>query len=272
MAITYGENCKALEILPPVDWMEVFKQNAQAKKLFELSIPVAIKRRANVENLKKTSIDSYVEIFEDIILGHFAIVSESELIRKRFFDIFNEVYLRTTNYKRTASWAIECGGDMASILAGIDIGEALIIDMNGKMKEDVTTILSKALREFCFNFVIGKGEAKRNITLDIPAFTSVFFAENTNEIPDDVLNSLYSIIEINLSQEELDILQIREIAALYDVCLTEESLEVIKNYIVKMEFKNIKSILRFISDYLLLHDEIMQPLSENEMREIIEKF
>ena len=101
----------------------------------------------------------------------------------------------------------------------------------------------------------------------------VFLIENEDEddvaIPTEIANTLDVVIEFNPSQDELVELQIREIAPLYDVQLTKATTEVVKETISQNSFKNIKSVLKYISDYLYLHAEIQQPLTAEEMREIL---
>lgn len=78
------------------------------------------------------------------------------------------------------------------------------------------------------------------------------------------------MIEFNPSQDELDELQIREMAPIYDVQLTKATLGIIKECNSQKTFKNVKGILKYISDYLYLHPEIKQPLSEDAIQNILE--
>ena len=60
---------------------------------------------------------------------------------------------------------------------------------------------------------------------------------------------------------------IRETAAKYNVLLTKSTLSIIKECSSKT---TLKSIFRFISDYLYLHSEIKQPISCAELAKIID--
>lgn len=270
VVIPYRNRFNNANILPPIDWAEIFKKNVQAKQLFEFSIPAATKRRIDLDLLKDPLDDDYNEYLKDATLSHFAVVSKSEMIRKHFFEALNKAYLCTTDFSRTTSACVEREGDLAAMLTGLEHGSTLMVEFNSKMKKDVVKLLSKALREYCVDIVIGKGLGARNIRMDLSVFTAIFIAESIDDIPMDIRNILNDIIEINLSQEELDELQIRELAPLYNIQLTKQTLEVIKEYNSKKIFKNIKGILKFISDYLYLHSEIQQPISAENLKKIME--
>ena len=270
IVIPYKDNYNKPDILPPIDWLDVFKQNAQAKRLFEFSIPAAIKRRIDLDSLKNPMDDDYNEYLMDATLEHFAVVSKNEMMRKHFFDVLKETYLCTTDFSRTVSACVEREGDLAAILSGLERGKTLIIEINSKMKKDVVKIFSKALSEYAFDITIGKGPGARTVGIDLPAFTTIFFAESMDDIPTEIRNALNAIIEINPSQEELDELQIREIATIYDIQLTKLTLNIIKEYHSNKTFRNIRGTLKFISDYLYLHSEAQQPISVENLKKIME--
>ena len=270
MVVPFKNTFNFANVLPPIDWVEVFKQSAQAKRLFDFSIPATIKRRINLDAIKNPMDDDYNEYLLDATLEHFAVVSKSEMIRKHFIDVLNEAYLCTVNFSRTASACVEREGDLAAILSGLESGKTLIVDINSKMKKDVAKLFSKALNENALDITIGKGPGARTVRIDLPAFTTVFIAETTEDIPAEIRDVLNTIVEINPNQEELDELQIRELATLYDFQLTESTLKVIKEHNSNKTLRSIKGILKFISDYLYLHSEVKQPITVENMNKIIE--
>lgn len=267
--VPYRNKYQQSNVLPPIDWLELFKQNPQAKHLFEFAIPVSIKRRLNVDSLKDSTDIDYNEFLEDATLGHVAVISKSEMIRKRFMEVIEDQYLRTTNFKRTASAAVEREGDLAAVLTGLCPGESLLLEMNSKFKKSVAELLAESLKKFHFDFVIGKGPGARNVGIDLPYFTTIIVADSINNISENVIEALDFVIEFNPTQTELDELEIQEMAVLYDVQLTKSNIKVVKECNSTNNFKNIKGILKYISDYLYLHTEIQQPLTADEMREII---
>ena len=268
--IPYRNNYHKTNIRPPIDWLEVFKQNTQAKHLFDFSIPVSIKRRTDIDLLKNPQDADYNEYLRDATLGHIAIVSTSDMIRKHFLDVITEQYLNATSFKRTVSNAVERASDLAAILTSLMPGEALVFEIGSKIKKDVAKLFTTSLSDFSMEITIGKGQGARSVRLDLPAFTTIFFAEAASDIPTEIANTLDAVIEFNPSQDELDELQIRETAPIYDVQLTKATLGIIKECNSQKTFKNVKGILKYISDYLYLHPEIKQPLSEDAIRNILE--
>lgn len=271
IVIPYKDNYNKSDVLPPIDWLDIFKQNPQAKQLFDFSIPAAIKRRETIDSVKDSmDYEEYLEYSKDAVLGHFAIVSKNEIIRKHFFETIKEEYLCTTTFSRTSAAALERASDWAAVLSNVSPYTALVFDANTKIKKDIEKILPNALKEYCLDIVIGKGPGARNVRIDLPAFTAIFIAESMEVIPTSVANVCDNIIEINFTQEELDELQIREIAPLYDIQLTRSNLEVIKEYCSSKTFRNVKGILKYISDYLYLHSEVQQPISAENLKKIID--
>ena len=269
IVIPYRNKYDTSTVLPPLDWMDVFKQDPQAKRLFDFSIPASVKRRIDLNSLKNSTDDDYNDYLVDATLGHIAIVSKDETIRRHLLEEISKAYLQTTNFSRTSSACVERKGDLAAVLTELECGSALVFEFNSKMKSDVVKMFSHALSDYHFEVTIGKGVSARNVGIDIYAFTAIFIAESIDDIPRDIRNALNAIIEINPSQEELDELQIREIAPLYGIQLTKATVEIIKQYVAQKTFGNARSILKFVSDYLYLHPEFVQPLNKEQMSNVI---
>lgn len=268
IVVPYRNNYHKTNILPPINWMEIFKQNPQAKHLFDFSIPVAIKRRVDIDALKSPQDADYYEYLKDATLGHIAIVSSNDMIRKHLLDVIDNAYFATTSFKITSSAAIERASDLAAIVSGLQPGEVLVLEVNSKMKKDVVKVFTTVLRDFGLDIIIGKGQGARSVYLDLAPFTAIFVADKISDIPTEIVDTLDAVIEFNPSRDELDEWQIREIAPLYDIQLTKGTIEGIKECIAQNSFKNIKSILKYISDYLYLHTELSQPLSAETVRTI----
>ena len=270
--IPYRNDYHKTNILPPIDWLEVFKQNTQAKHLFDFSIPVAIKRRTDIDLFKNQQEADYYEYLADAMLGHIAIVSASDMIRKHFLEVVDDAYFTVTNFKRTNSRAAERASDLAATITSLQPGEVLLYEVCSEINKDVVKLFSTALSDFFIEITIGKGQGARSIRLDLAPFTTVFVAETISDIPTEILNILDFVIEFTPSKDELEELQIREIASLYDIQLTKTAIKVIKEANSQNSFKNIKSILKYISDYLYLHAEIKQPLGDTSIRNILDSF
>lgn len=270
IVLPYRENYYKTNTLPEINWLEIFKQNPQAKRLFDISIPVAIMRRNDIDFSKFQPNKAYGQSILDVMLGHVAIVSTNEIIRKRFLDVITEAYLNATNFKRTVSNCVERANDLAAILTNLAPGESFVFEVNSKIPKDVTELFGAVLNDFSYEIKIGKGQSARSIEIDFPPFTAIFAADSISNIPLEIAKSLDTVVEFNLSQDELDEIEIREIAAMYHVQLTKETVNIIKECIAKKMFKNIKGALKYVSDYLYLHGEVQQPLSAATMREIIQ--
>ena len=268
VVLPYKNNYEKSNVLPPIDWIEFFKRNATAKRLIEYSIPVAIKRRSKLDFSKTSNDESDFEYYKDATLEHIAIVSKSDIVRKHFVEAVEQLYLQTVKFSRVVSSAVERASDVAAVLTNLANGGALIFEVGSKIKKDVVKVFSTALNEYALHITIGKGPGARNVRIDLPAFTTIFVADTVDAIPMEIADTLGTIVELDLDKSELDEIQIREAAPMYDVQLTKCTLEVVKEYVAQNAIKNIKSILKYISDYLYLHSEVAQPLSEEEMRKI----
>lgn len=83
VVIPFKHDFEKKQILPPLDWAEVFKQELPSKALFETSIPAALKKQANLTNY---SPDDPLFGSESInaALGHILLKSTNELIDQHF--------------------------------------------------------------------------------------------------------------------------------------------------------------------------------------------
>lgn len=270
IVLPYRNNYYKVNVLPEVNWLDIFRQNPQVKRLFDVTIPVAIMRRSDIDMSQFLENEEYRQSVMDAMLGHIAFVSPNEMVRKRFVDSLIEAYLNTAGFKRTVSDCVERASDLATILTSIAPGESLVFEIRSKIQKDVANLFSTALSDFYFEIKIGKGQGARSIGLDVPPFTAIFTADSISNIPLEIAKSLDTVVEFNLTQDELDEIQIREIAAMYHIQLTKETVNIIKECVAQKVFKNIKGTLKYVSDYLYLHGEVQQPLSAVAMREIIQ--
>ncbi|MGP8163861.1 MAG: Holliday junction branch migration DNA helicase RuvB [Acidimicrobiales bacterium] len=73
----------------------------------------------------------------------------------------------------TSGAALQRGGDLAAILAGLQPGDVLFIDEIHRLAPPVEEILYPAMEDFQIDIVIGKGPTARSVRLDVPRFTLV---------------------------------------------------------------------------------------------------
>lgn len=134
------------------------------------------------------------------------------------------------------------------------------------MKRETIEILQQALDHFVIQVLIGKGPAANSVQLDLPIFSAIFIVKRIDDIPNEFGDSISWVIEPNFSKEELLDYQIREMSAKHGVILTRKTLDILKKH---LQTSSVKQSLRFIADYLFLHQEIKQPISGDEMCQIL---
>ena len=260
-------------ILQPLNWVEIFKQESHAKALFEITIPAAKKKQAALEYIASGDPRLTYELAEkqrkastDAALGHIALKSTNELVDRHFIDEVGKVMEQAEPVRTVTLNGLLKPGDLAAVLTNLKDNSLVVFETTGNMKKEVHEILSQALESFTLPVTIGKGPLARSIQVDVPAFTAIFIVKKIDDIPSDFIGSISSIIELTFTKEDLLEYQIRETAARNEVLLTKASLEVLKEQLCT---GSVKSSLKFIADYLFLHPEVTQPISRNEIRNIL---
>lgn len=265
----YRDSYNKENILQPIDWIEVLKQNHQVRHLLDISIPVSIKKRTNIEVLADSQDLNYNTYISDTILEPTAFISPNELVRKQFINILNDRYRNIATVRSIVSKHIEQTGDLAILLSKLSPGDVLIFEVNSILNSNMTALMVQAIREFSMEIQFGKGSAAQSIVLDLPGFTPIIVADSRSTIPNEIISTLSTVIELNLSDSELIELQIREAAVSHGIQLTKTNIGVIKEMVTHKPTEKVNSLLRLISDYLYLHTEIHQPVSKDTMYEII---
>ena len=236
-------------ILPQIDWGEVFRKEIHTKALFEITIPAAQKRQN--------------------VLGHILLKSTNELIDRHFIDEVCSALGRSEPARVVTINNLMKPGDLINELAGLRHGSIALFSICGNIKKEIYDILLPAIREFTIPVVLGKGEAAKRIQLDIAEFTAILIAKKNNDIPADLVDAISSIIEPDFSEQEILEYRIREHSAKYKVALTYETLEILKN---NAHTEGVQQMIRLVSDYLFLHQEIKQPITGAEMRSILKAY
>ena len=78
-----------------------------------------------------------------------------------------------TNIKTTTGPSIEKPGDLAAILASLQVGDVLFIDEIHRLPKIVEEVLYSAMEDFYIDIVVGKDEGAKSIRLELPPFTLV---------------------------------------------------------------------------------------------------
>ena len=252
-------------ILPPLDWAEVFKQELHSKALFETSIPAALKKQADLTNF---SPDDPMFANESInaALGHILLKSTNEQVDRHFVTEISKAMGLSDDVKTVTLNGALLPGDLSAVLTTLMPYSLIVIYIKGKMKRDTIEVLQRALDQFAIQVLIGKGPSAKSIQLDLAPFSAIFVVKRIDDIPNDFVDSISWVIEPNFSKEELLEYQIREISAKHGVALTYETLDILKKH---LQTSSVKQSLRFIADYLFLHQEIKQPISSDDMWQIL---
>jgi len=78
-----------------------------------------------------------------------------------------------SNIKITSGPAIERGGDLISILTGLEDGDILFIDEIHRLNKIVEEVLYPAMEDYAVDLVIGKGPSAKTLRVDLPKFTLI---------------------------------------------------------------------------------------------------
>lgn len=265
IVVPFKHDFEKKQILPSLDWTEVFKQELHTKALFETSIPAALKKQTNLTNYSPND-----PMFEsesvNAALGHILLKSTNELVDHHFVSEISRAMGQPDEVKSVSLNGSLWPGDLAAVLTALTPFSLVVFHITGKMRRETIEILQQALDHFSIQVLIGKGPAANCVQLDLPVFSAIFVAKRIDDIPNEFADSISWIIEPNFSKEELLDYQICEMSAKHGVILTRKTLEILKNH---LQISSVKQLLRFVADYLFLHQEIKQPVSGDEMCQIL---
>ena len=77
------------------------------------------------------------------------------------------------NIRSTSGPVLEKTGDLASLLASLEVGDVLFIDEIHRLGVAIEEVLYPAMEDFYLDIVIGEGPSAKTIKLDLPPFTLV---------------------------------------------------------------------------------------------------
>jgi len=273
VVIPYRATFETSNVLPELDWETIFKRDAHAKALFEVTIPVALKKQLSLNHLEPGNPELTYELVErqrqesiDAALGHIAIQTSDEIIKKNFVNAVVEATGQVGEIKTVELNSFLKPGDLAADLTNLHDYDLVIFEVTGKIKKEVLEILPKALSEYDLSVTIGKGPGSRFVQLPIPVFTAIFIVDSITDIPKDCSSSISSFIVPSFEKEELLEYQIREIATKYSITLSRSILDLL---IKQMPAIGVKPTMKYISDYLFLHPERNGIIDTKQLGEIL---
>ena len=103
-------------------------------------------------------------------------------------------------------------GDLAAILTNLAEGDFVCFTDIGALNSEIMFILKQAIMNSQLNITIGKGVAARHISLDLPRFSAIVCADNISQVPKDMIESFYEIIDFKKYDHELRIMFVNDFA------------------------------------------------------------
>lgn len=260
--------------LPPLDWFEVFKKNPRVKALFEISIPVAMRKQEQYSLIEAfneggTVIEGQREAAIDAALAHIAYVSTGDkTIDAAFIDAIWKAMKNTEAVRRIAVNKFLTPGDFLSALTNLITHQMVVFELADNAKTEIKELLEHALNDYAAPMTLGKGSSARRINLELPVFTGVVIVNTQEDIPKGLRECFSTVVDLALSTEVMLEYQIRNMAEQLGVRLTQATLKVL---IEQLPAIGIKQAMRYISDYLYLHNELQQPLSKQELSDVLDR-
>lgn len=273
IVIPYRATFETSNVLPELDWEEIFKRDAHAKALFEVTIPVALKKQLSLNHLEPGNPELTYELVErqrqesiDASLGHIAIQTSDEIIKKNFINAIVEATGQVGEIKTIELNSFLKPGDLAADLTNLQDFDLVIFEVTGKIKKEVLEIIPKALAEYDLSVTIGKGPGARFVQLPVPVFTAIFIVDNVKDIPKDCSRSISSFITPSFEKEELLEYQIRDAATKHEITLSRSTLDLLINQVPAI---GVKPTMKYIADYLFLHPESKGVVDTKQLGKIL---
>ena len=134
-----------------------------------------------------------------------------------------------TNIKTTTGPSIEKPGDLAAILASLQVGDVLFIDEIHRLPKIVEEVLYSAMEDFYIDIVVGKDEGAKSIRLELPPFTLVGATTRAGAISPPLRDRFGITSKLNYYTEDELAQIVRRTSRVFDCEIAEEAvLEIAK--------------------------------------------
>ncbi|MBR4421105.1 MAG: Holliday junction branch migration DNA helicase RuvB, partial [Erysipelotrichaceae bacterium] len=134
-----------------------------------------------------------------------------------------------TNIKTTTGPSIEKPGDLAAILASLQVGDVLFIDEIHSLPKIVEEVLYSAMEDFYIDIVVGKDEGAKSIRLELPPFTLVGATTRAGAISPPLRDRFGITSKLNYYTEDELAQIVRRTSRVFDCEIAEEAvLEIAK--------------------------------------------
>ena len=113
-------------------------------------------------------------------------------------------------------------GDLAQILTNLAEGDFVCFTDIGALNSEIMFILKQAIMDSQLNITIGKGAAARHISIDLPKFSVIIAADNIAQVPKEMIESFYEIIDFKKYDYDLRVMFINDFAEKHDLVFAED--------------------------------------------------
>lgn len=120
-------------------------------------------------------------------------------------------------------------GDLAGILTNISVGDFVCFKNLEALSSEIIHTIKQVMRSFILDITIGKGPAARNISIPLPKFGTIITVENISQIPSDMIDLFYDIIDFKKFGIELRLMYIVDFGKKYNLNFSQSA----KEYLAK---------------------------------------
>lgn len=103
-------------------------------------------------------------------------------------------------------------GDLNQVLTSLAERDFVCFPNIGALNPELMFILKQAILDLQLNITIGKGAAARHITFDLPLFSAIICADDISQVPKDMIESFYEIIDFKKYNYELCLMSVNDFA------------------------------------------------------------
>ena len=201
------------------------------------------------------------------VLPHIFLKSNYFLINKNFPKVLSRISNMNDEIKYIEITKLATLSVLGVFFSQINSGDIIYFKLTDKIQEEILLMLEESLKNYSITIPMGKSINARKCTIDLPPFTGLFIEDSFNYVHKKITECIDVLIELTLSEKELIQIEISEYANMYGLLLTNDTLEYL---VTNLRNKNVKSILKLLSDYLYLHPKFFQPLDIDELNAIFE--
>lgn len=172
--------------------------------------------------------------------------------------ILDAISIETNSYSRLIEDAYMRQDTLVANLTSVSEGAFLCFTKIGSLSSELMHILQQSIMDSQLSITIGKGTAARHISIDLPKFSVIIAADNIAQIPKEMIESFYEIIDFKKYDYDLRVMFINDFAEKHNLVFAEDVKERLAKQFTQYDQLNIQLI------------EIRNQARESNVREITE--